>query len=132
RVIHTPGHTTDSIILHLVEENAVFSGDTILGEGTTVFADLISYLQSLQRIRTLNPDIIYPAHGPVVEEPIQTIDFYVKHREEREASIIKILEENKAQPKSTEEIVKIMYNDTLSSFLTQAAVYVPRNIWINY
>ncbi|XP_026683122.1 endoribonuclease LACTB2 [Diaphorina citri] len=125
RVIHTPGHTTDHIVLKLEEENVVFSGDTILGEGTTVFSDLISYIESLRRIRSLKPDIIYPAHGPVVEEPIKTIDYYIKHREEREQSILKILEQFKGEPKSVEDIVRQMYSDNMK-YVFQAAVYVTR------
>lgn len=36
RLYHNPGHSEDHTILQLVEENAIFSGDTILGGSTTV------------------------------------------------------------------------------------------------
>lgn len=49
------------------EDNALFSADCVLGEGTTVFEDLTEYLKSLQLILDLNPKIILPGHGSVIK-----------------------------------------------------------------
>lgn len=67
RVHHTPGHTTDHVILTLLEDNIVFSGDCILGEGTAVFEDLFMYMKSLNRILELKPQFIYPGHGNIIK-----------------------------------------------------------------
>jgi glyoxylase-like metal-dependent hydrolase (beta-lactamase superfamily II) len=66
RIHHTPGHTTDHIILTLEEDNSLFSADCVLGEGTTVFEDLNEYLNSLNLILELKPTVIFPGHGSVI------------------------------------------------------------------
>lgn len=90
RVIATPGHTTDSVSLHIPADGAVLTGDTVLGRGTAVIADdgsLSDYLASLARLRLLadQTDLtaLLPGHGPLLSDPAGVLDFYLAHRAER-------------------------------------------------
>ena len=93
-VVATPGHTADSVSLYLRADQAVLTGDTVLGRGTTVIAhdgNLGDYLGSLDRLRTLADSVrlraLLPGHGPVLEDPLGALDFYISHRAERLAEI---------------------------------------------
>src|SRR5579875_2858173 len=87
RAIFTPGHAPDHLCYYLEEEGAVFTGDVVLGAGTTVIpddtGDLGQYMASLRRLLELQPARIYPAHGPVVEKAPDKIREYIAHRELR-------------------------------------------------
>jgi len=110
QIKHTPGHTTDHACLLLQEENILFSGDCILGEGTTVFEDLYEYMLSLNKILKMQPKIIYPGHGPVIENPISRIQYYIEHRQQRENEILQMLNEQGNDKAKTEvDIVKELY-----------------------
>jgi len=128
KAIYTPGHTTDHIILHLQEENAVFSGDCILGEGSTVFEDLHDYMLSLKKILEINPKVIYPGHGPVITNPKDKIEEYIAHRNQREDQIIKALEGNRGKKMSAMEVVKIVYVETPENLHAAAAGNVSHHL----
>jgi glyoxylase-like metal-dependent hydrolase (beta-lactamase superfamily II) len=90
-VVATPGHTADSASLLLAEENALLTGDTILGHGTAVVAwpdgELAAYLGSLERIEAMTGSHqvtqILPGHGPTLPDPAAVVRYYLDHRRER-------------------------------------------------
>lgn len=89
RVLPTPGHTADSVCF-LVEHGgarAMFTGDTILGRGSTVVAapdgDLGSYLASLEALTAYESVLMLPGHGPAQDDVAALARGYLAHRRER-------------------------------------------------
>lgn len=121
RAIHTPGHAPDHLCYYLLEERGLFTGDVVLGAGTTVIpdetGDLRQYMASLKRLLELDLETIYPAHGPVIRNPHQKIREYIAHRELRERQVLEALRDG---PLEVMAIVKKIYTD-VPEFLHQAA-----------
>jgi len=114
-VVATPGHSADSVCLHLPADHALLTGDTVLGRGTTVIADdgnLTDYLASLDRLRELTDQaelaVLLPGHGPLLTNPATTLDYYISHRHERLAEVAAALE---AGDRTTDQIVARIYAD---------------------
>ena len=110
--IATPGHTSNHICYALLEENAVFTGDHIMGWSTTVITppdgDMTDYMESLDRIRARDFATMWPTHGPPVREVGPFIDAYAAHRRAREAQILAALQ---AGPARIGEMVPSLYAD---------------------
>jgi glyoxylase-like metal-dependent hydrolase (beta-lactamase superfamily II) len=121
RAIHTPGHALDHLCFYLEQEKALFTGDLILGAGTTVIpsdgGDMALYLDSLERLLELDLERIYPAHGPRIDDPYGKIREYLAHRRMREAQLLEALA---AGPREVPEMVEQIYVDT-PAFLHGAA-----------
>ncbi len=127
RVVGTPGHTADSLSFLLPADGAVLTGDTVLGRGTTVVAHpdgrLGAYLDSLDRLHALASEqglaAIWPGHGPVIEDALGALDFYIAHRRDRLGQVEAAVESLKDAPHpegiSTDElprrVVEIVYQD---------------------
>ena len=101
RVVGTPGHTSDSLSFLLPAERAVLTGDTVLGRGTTVVAhpdgQLGAYLDSLHRLHALaeaqEVTAVWPGHGPVIDDALAVLDYYLAHRQERLEQVREALQE---------------------------------------
>ncbi|KAG5643561.1 hypothetical protein DXG03_000655 [Asterophora parasitica] len=104
RILHTPGHTTDSISLYIPQDKALYTADTVLGQGTAVFEDLSLYLASLRKMLEFSDGdgytILYPGHGPIVKNGKEIITGYIHHRLDREAQILKVLQRPPPAPTS--------------------------------
>jgi glyoxylase-like metal-dependent hydrolase (beta-lactamase superfamily II) len=114
-VVGSPGHSADSVSLLLPADGALFTGDTVLGRGTTVIGtdgDLGDYLRTLDRLRNLvdsrDVGLLLPGHGPVVNDPAGVLDFYIAHRAERLDQVRSALA---AGAKTPAEIVAMIYTD---------------------
>jgi len=115
RVVATPGHSADSVSLLLPADGALFTGDTVLGRGTTVIArdgNLGDYLRSLGQLRELaeamDLRLLLPGHGPILADPIGTLDYYLAHRAERLEQVRSALA---AGARTPAEIVAMIYTD---------------------
>jgi glyoxylase-like metal-dependent hydrolase (beta-lactamase superfamily II) len=109
-VIHTPGHSPGHICIYLKQQKALFSGDHILGTGTTAMrppdGDMAIYIDSLRKLLNYDIATIYPGHGPPVREAKRKIEELIQHRLEREEQVIAGLRQGKATVK---ELVDDIY-----------------------
>lgn len=89
--VHTPGHTSNHLCFALREENALFSGDHIMGWSTSVISppdgDMGAYLASLRRLLERDDAAYWPTHGPRIDEPKALVRAYLEHRALRERQI---------------------------------------------
>lgn len=117
--VHTPGHTVDHMVFVLDEEDAMFTADNVLGQGTAVFEDLATYLASLQKMKPLFGAKAYPGHGPVIDDGPARIQEYITHRQQREDQITQTLSSvNKETGTAVWEpiqLVKVIYHDVPES-----------------
>jgi glyoxylase-like metal-dependent hydrolase (beta-lactamase superfamily II) len=99
--IATPGHAAEHLSFLLPTEaggSACFCGDLILGEGSTIVGprelggSLRDYLDSLRRLQGLDLTVLYPGHGPEVDDPQAKIAEYIAHRQEREDRLVAAIE----------------------------------------
>ena len=95
RPLPTPGHAADHCCFELAAERAVFTGDHVLGRGTTVVewpgGDMADYLASLELLRDRRPERLYPGHGPMVSDAVERVEGYLAHRRDREAQVLAAL-----------------------------------------
>ena len=128
-VLHTPGHTADSVSLRVdrVAESMVLTGDTVLGSGTTVLSDLGDYLGSLDTLGELPEGVVgLPGHGPEIDDLVGTVRSYSQHRRQRLDAVQDALRVLGASPADVDprDVVEIVYADVDRSLWDAATASV--------
>ena len=108
--IHTPGHTSNHICFALREENAIFSGDHVMGWSTSVISppdgNMADYMSSLRKMLTRNEEIYWPTHGPAITEPKPHVEAFMAHRAGREDAILECIRDGRT---TIPAMVEVMY-----------------------
>ncbi|MDP2470185.1 MAG: MBL fold metallo-hydrolase [Candidatus Palauibacterales bacterium] len=111
-VVETPGHSSDHVSFLLEPGRAVFTGDLVLGVGSSAVlhpdGDVGSCLESFRRILSLHPGRLYPGHGPPVEDGEGRLRQYRDHRLERHQQVREAV---RAGARSIEELRRKVYGD---------------------
>ncbi len=118
RAYFTPGHEYDHIAYYLAADKVVFSGDTILGNSSSSVRNLKQYMASLETLARLKPDILCPGHGQIIKNGRARVEWYIRHRTEREQQVLAALDSG---VESIDDIVTAVYPRNLRRNLRSAA-----------
>ena len=108
--IDTPGHTLGSLCILHRQTGTLFSGDMVLGTGTTVISpdhgDMEAYMDSMAKLLDCDADRIAPGHGPVIDAPEDKLRDLLAHRVAREYEIERLLREGN---RSIDDLLQAIY-----------------------
>lgn len=116
RAIHVPGHSEDHMCFVLEEEKAMFTGDNILGHGTSAVEDLGTFMDSLKKMQAENCGIGYSAHGATIDNLPAKITGDLNQKLRRERQVMQALEKvrNRGEKSATlGDIVTEIYGRSL-------------------
>jgi glyoxylase-like metal-dependent hydrolase (beta-lactamase superfamily II) len=112
RAVHTPGHTSNHLCFSLDAEQALFTGDHVMGWSTTVVSppdgDMRAYMESLAKVRGRHDRTLWPTHGNPVTDVEPFLEAYFAHRVEREQQVLAQL---RMGPATIKEMVAVLYAD---------------------
>lgn len=122
RVVHTPGHAPDHVILWHEASGTAFTGDLLVLGGTVVIPAsqggvLAEYLRSLERLAALGIRRAWPGHGPVIDDPLALVERYLTHRRQREQQVRNVLSDG---PAGVADIVARLYFGLEPALVPQA------------
>lgn len=128
RALATPGHAADHVCF-LTADGVCFSGDLVLGEGSTFVppdgGSLAAYMSSLRLLQAEPIELICPGHGPWVTDPEAKLAEYVEHREMRERRLLAALERGE---RSKEALLAEAWSDVPAELRPAAALVMEAHL----
>ena len=120
--LSTPGHSADHLSFWLAEDRVVFTGDLVLGKGSSMITypegDVAAYLRSLDRLIALEPRMLFPGHWDPVTDAMGKLREYRAHRLEREAQVLAEVRRSRG---TARELTRRVYGPELGEELVVAA-----------
>ena len=120
--VHTPGHTSNHLCFALKEENALFTGDHVMGWSTSVIGppdgDMTAYMESLEKLLKRDEDTYWPTHGTCIKDVKTFVQAFIDHRLDRERQILECL--GNGYSKIT-DMLPVMYTETDKALYPAAA-----------
>ena len=128
RAVATPGHAPDHVCF-LTADGVCFSGDLVLGEGSTIVppdgGSLAAYMGSLRRLQEEEIHLICPGHGPWIADPPAKLREYVEHREMRERGLLAALGRGE---RSKERLLAEVWSDVPAGLQPAAAAVLQAHL----
>jgi glyoxylase-like metal-dependent hydrolase (beta-lactamase superfamily II) len=128
RALATPGHAADHVCF-LTADRVCFSGDLVLGEGSTFVppdgGSLAAYMESLRLLQAEPLELICPGHGPWVTDPAAKLAEYVEHREMRERRLLAAMERGE---RSKEALLAEAWSDVPAELRPAAALVMEAHL----
>jgi glyoxylase-like metal-dependent hydrolase (beta-lactamase superfamily II) len=120
--LYTPGHSADHLSFWLAADRALFTGDLVLGRGSSMVAypegDVAAYIRSLDRVITLDPRMLFPGHWDPVTEARGKLEEYRSHRLDRERQVRAALAQGSG---TARDLTERVYGKEVGDELLQAA-----------
>jgi glyoxylase-like metal-dependent hydrolase (beta-lactamase superfamily II) len=128
RALATPGHAADHVCF-LTADGVCFSGDLVLGEGSTFVppdgGSLSSYMESLRLLQGERIELMCPGHGPWITDPTAKLAEYVEHREMRERRLLAALDRGE---RSREALLAEAWDDVPAELRSAAALVMEAHL----
>ena len=120
--LYTPGHSADHLCFWLAEDHALFTGDLVLGKGSSMVTypegNVTAYLRSLERVASLEPRMLFPGHWDPVSDAMGKLEEYRTHRLAREAQVLAEVRRGAA---TARELTRRVYGPEVGEELIVAA-----------